>query len=98
MTDDEKNSLLNKDNLTQPIQMKLSHKQNFCSLFFSQLFKSSINFEHFQKKKMPLIADVFPKLPTPNNVDRSMPQKSCFIGPFKKQHSKRVKTLLKSGR
>ena len=50
MTDDEKNSLLNRDNLTQPIQMKLSHKQNFSSEFSSQLFKSSLNFEHFQKK------------------------------------------------
>ena len=43
---------------------------------------------------MPLIADVFPKLPTPKNVVRSMPQKSCFIGPFKKQHSKRVKNTV----
>ena len=46
---------------------------------------------------MTLIADLFPKLRTPENVVRYMSKKSCFKGPFDKQHGKRVQTLLRSG-
>ena len=49
-------------------------------------------------KKMTLIADVFPKLPTTKNAVRSMCKKSSFIGLFEKQHGKRVQTVLKSER
>ena len=45
-----KYSLLNRDNLTQPIQMQLSRKQKTFSQFFAAFLKSSLNFEHFQKK------------------------------------------------
>ena len=44
---------------------------------------------------MTLIADVFPKLRTQKNLVRSMPKKSRFKGSFRKQHGKRVQTLLK---
>ena len=47
---DGKYSLLNRDNLTQPIQMQLSRKQKTFSEFFAAFLKSSLNFEHFQKK------------------------------------------------
>ena len=47
----------------QAIQMHLSQKQNLFSEFFSASFKSTLNFEHFQKN-MTLIASVFLKLPT----------------------------------
>ena len=47
------------------------------------------------KKKMILIAHVFPKLPTPKYVVRAMSKKSRFRGSFEKQHSKRAQTLLK---
>ena len=47
---DGKYSLLNRDNLTQPIRMHLSQKQETCSQFFCRFLKSSLNFEHFQKK------------------------------------------------
>ena len=47
---DGKYSLLNRDNLTQPIQMQLSGKQTTFSEFFSAFLKCSLNFEHFQKK------------------------------------------------
>ena len=50
---DGKNSLLNRDNLTQPIQMQLSGKQKTFSEFFSAFLKSSLNFEHFLKKGDP---------------------------------------------
>ena len=68
---DGKCSLFNRDNLTQPIQMKVSRKHKTFSQFVSAVVKRNLNFEHFQKKKkMSLIADVFPKLPTPKNLAR----------------------------
>ena len=42
---------------------------------------------------MTLIADLFPKLRTPENVVRYMSKKSSFKGPFARQHVKRVQTL-----
>ena len=69
LTDHDKYSLLYRDNLTQPIQILLSQKQKTLSDFFSAFLKSTLNFEHFQKK-VTLIADVFPKLPSPKKVIR----------------------------
>ena len=69
LTDDDKYSLLYGDNLTQPIQILLSQKQQTFSEFFSPFLKSTLNFENFQKN-LNLIADVFPKLPSPENVIR----------------------------
>ena len=43
-------SLLNRNKLTQPIQMQLCPKQNTFSTFFSAFLKSGWKFEHFQKK------------------------------------------------
>ena len=46
---DKKHYLLNRENLTQPVQMQLSQKQKrFYELFFAFL-KSILNFEHFPK-------------------------------------------------
>ena len=47
---------------------------------------------------MTLIADLFPKLRTPENVVRYMSKKSRSKGPFDRQHGKRVQTLLQSER
>ena len=69
LTDDDKYCLLYRDNLTQPIQIRLSKKQNSFSQFLSAFLKSTLNFEHFQKK-MTFIADVFLKLPSANKVIR----------------------------
>ena len=69
LTDDDKQSLLYRDNLTQPIKILLSQKQKTFFQFFSTFLKSTLNFEHFQKKMM-LIADVFPKLPSLKKVIR----------------------------
>ena len=69
LTDDDKYCLLYRDNLTQRIQILLSQKEKTFSQFFSPFLKSTLNFEHFQKK-MTLIADVFPKLPSPKKVIR----------------------------
>ena len=69
LSEDERYCLLYKDNLLQPIQILLSQKQKTFSQFFSPFLKSTLNFERFQKK-MTLIADVFPKLPSPKKVIR----------------------------
>ena len=53
LTADDKYSLLNRDNLTQAIQTLLSQKPKAFSEFFSSFLKSTLNFEHFQKKDDP---------------------------------------------
>ena len=47
---------------------------------------------------MTLIADLFLKLRTPENVIRYMSKKPLFKGPFDRQHGKRAQTLLQSER
>ena len=79
LTDDDKYCLLYRDNLTQTIHILLSQKQQTFSQFFSAFLKSTLNFEHFQKK-MTLIAHVFPKLPSPKKVIRRISAKSRFRG------------------
>ena len=53
LTDDDKYSLLYRDNLIQPIQILLSHKQKTFSQFFSAFLKSTLNYEHSGKKDDP---------------------------------------------
>ena len=53
LTADDKYSPLNRDNLTQPIRTKLSQKQEAFAPFFLAFSKSTLNFEHFQKKDDP---------------------------------------------
>ena len=48
---DEKYPVLNRENLTIPIQMQLSPKKKTSSQFFAAFLKSRLNFECFQKKK-----------------------------------------------
>ena len=50
---DGKYSLVNRDNLTQPVHMQLSRKQKIFSVFFPEFLKSSLNFEQFLKKDDP---------------------------------------------
>ena len=94
---DDKYSLLNRDNLTQPIRTQLSQKQKAFSEFFVAFSKSTLNLENF-KQKLTLITDVYPKLHTPKNVVRYMSKKSLFKAPFHRQHGKRVQTLLRCER
>ena len=63
LSEDDRYCLLYNDNLLQPIQILLSQKQKTFSEFFSGFLKSTLNFEHFEKK-INLIADIFPKLPS----------------------------------
>ena len=50
---DEKYPVVNRDNLTIPIQMQLSQKQKSSSQFFAQFVKFSLNLEHFETKDYP---------------------------------------------
>ena len=52
---DGKYPVLNKDNLTIPIQMQLSQKQKTISEFCAAFLKSSWNFERDEKKGDPHI-------------------------------------------
>ena len=61
---DEKYPVLNRDNLTIPIQMQLSQKEIFFSQFLGAFLKSRLNFKYLDQK-MTLIDFVFPKLLTP---------------------------------
>ena len=49
-THDDKCSLVYRDKLTQQFQILLSQKQKNFSQFLSAFLKSTLNFEHFQKK------------------------------------------------
>ena len=53
----------------QKLQILLSQKQKTFSELFSAFLKPTLNFAHFQKKTT-LIADAFPKLPSPKQVIR----------------------------
>ena len=53
LTDDGNGSLLYRNNLMQPIQILLFHKQKSFSKFFSAFSKSALNFEHCGKKDDP---------------------------------------------
>ena len=69
LSDKDKYCRLYRDNIRQPIQILLYEKQKTFSRFFSPFLKSTLKFVDFQKK-MTLIADVFPKLPSPKKVIR----------------------------
>ena len=53
MSADDKYSLLNRDKLTQRIGRQLSKIQKAFSQFFIDFSKSTLNFDHFQKKDNP---------------------------------------------
>ena len=53
LTADDKYSLLNRDNLMQPIKILLSQNRKTLYRFFFAFLKSTLNFEHSQKKDDP---------------------------------------------
>ena len=50
LTAEDKYSLLNRDILTQPIDMPLSHKQKSFSGIDFAFFKFTLSLEHFKEK------------------------------------------------
>ena len=53
LTVNDKHYLLNRDNLTEPIQIQLSQKQKNFSEFFFEFLKSILNSKHLPKKDDP---------------------------------------------
>ena len=75
--------------------MHRSQKEKIFSEYFSAFFKSALNSEHF-RKKMTLIAYVFPKLPTTKNVLRQMSKSSSFREAVDRRHGKWAEALIQS--
>ena len=53
LTEHDKHYLLNRDNLTEPIQMQLSEKQKTFSGISLAFLNSLLNFKHLPKKDDP---------------------------------------------
>ena len=58
MTADDKNSVRNKENLLQPINIHLSKKQKVFSKCFAAFLISTINFQHFKNRSFCDIVDI----------------------------------------
>ena len=91
----EKCALVNRENLTLPIQMQLSQKHKTFCQFFTAVLKSRWNFEHFDKKDDVHRFCNF-KITDSENVVTKMSKEPRFREPFNKQHGKRAEALLKS--
>ena len=53
LNDSHKYSLLNRENLKEPIQLQLSQTQNIFSQFVAAFLNSRLNLEHLQKRDDP---------------------------------------------
>ena len=53
LTVNDKHYLLNRDNLTEPIQIQLSQKKKTFSEIFFAFLKSILNFKHLPKENDP---------------------------------------------
>ena len=90
----EKYPVLNRDNLTIPIQRQLSQQYKTFTQFLSSFSKSPLNFEYFEKKDDPQSFCIF-AITDSENVVRQMCKRCHFTRPFDKQHGKRAQALLK---
>ena len=92
---DEKYPVLNRDNLTIPIQMQLSQKHKTFCQFFTAFMKYRSKFEHFGKRDD---AHRFcnSEIRDFENLLRKMSKETGSREPFQKQHGKRAEGLLKS--
>ena len=66
----DKHYLLNRDNLTHPIQRQLCQKQKSFSSKFFFYFSNVYYILNIYQKTMNLIADVFWEIPAPKNMVR----------------------------
>ena len=73
--------------------MHLSQKEKIFSKFFSTFFESTLNIEHFPKKRT-FLAYVFPKLPTTKKMLRQMSKSSRFREPVDRRHGKSDEALI----
>ena len=86
---DEKYPVLNRDNLTIPIQMQLSEKEKTFSEFLAAFLKANLNFKYFGEKYDPRRFCIS-EIRDSEKVVRQMSKKSRLRGPFNKQHGKSV--------
>ena len=93
LTADDKYSVPNRDNLTQPIRTILCQKQKAFSQFFLEFSKFTLNFENFQKKDDPHSFFI-------SEIMHSRKRGWIYVRKvlFQRQHGKRVQTLLRSER
>ena len=83
--------------LPQQFQTPLSKNQKSFARFFIAFLKCAWNLEHFQKKKS-ILASLFPKLLTLQDVSTYTSKRSCFWTPFANERVNGFQTLLKSAR
>ena len=69
-TIDDKHYVLNRDNLTERIEMQLSKKQQKFSAISFVFLNALLNFKHLPKKKMTLIVDVFLEISAKKDIVR----------------------------
>ena len=84
---DEKYPVLNRDNLTIPIQMQLSEKEKTFSEFLAAFLKANLNFKYFGEEYDPRRFCIS-EIRDSENVVRQMSKKSRLRAPFNKQHGK----------
>ena len=87
MAGDEKYPVLNRDNLTIPIQMQLSEKEKTFSEFLAAFLKANLNFKCFGEEYDPRRFCIS-EIRDSENVVRQMSKKSRLREPFNKQHGK----------
>ena len=95
LTGDDNYPLRNCENLLLPIQMQLSKKRKTFPQFFVPFLAFTSNFKHLEKK-MILIGNVLPKLPTVKDLGKRLSKKCCFRTPSNNRHVKGSQTLMKS--
>ena len=91
---DENYPVLNRENLTIPIQMQLSQKQKTISDFFAKFLKSRLNFKHFESKGYPYRFSIL-EVTESENVVTEISKKFRFRRCFDKQNGKRAQALFK---
>ena len=95
LTDDNKYSLLYRDNLTQQIEILLSQKTKTFSELSSEILKSTLNFAHFQKKDDPH-SRCSSQITVFEKGDSINVCKMPFQRSLQKKHGNRTQRLLKS--
>ena len=89
---DEKNLVLNTENLTILIQIQLSQKNKIFCHYFLAFFKSRLNFHHFDKKYDAHWFCNF-EITHSENAVRKISKEPHFREPFNKQNGKRAEAL-----
>ena len=94
-TGDDNYPLRNCENLLLPIKMQLSKKWKTFSQLFVPFLAFTSNLKHFEKKII-LIGNEFPKVPTVKDLGRRLSKKQYFRTPFNSRHAKGSQMLMKS--